>query len=195
MNARERILDAASEVMRTKGLTSATTKEIARVAGCSEGLLYKHFRDKEELLVHVLKERMPTFTEALDPGRASVEANLVAVAHGALRFFQRSFPIMASMAAQPALMAATRDAMRKYGGGPQHPVDALAEYLRAEQRLGRVAAGAAVQPVAALIMGACFQQGFLSYVAEGAEGADIPESTAVTLVQPLLGALLPARDR
>ena len=35
--------------MRGKGLVRATTKEIARAAGLSEGTLYNHFANKEEL--------------------------------------------------------------------------------------------------------------------------------------------------
>ncbi|MQY02360.1 TetR/AcrR family transcriptional regulator [Actinomadura macrotermitis] len=191
MNARERILDAAAEIMRSQGVARATTKEIARAAGCSEALLYKNFRDKNELLAQVLKERMPPFGETLVPGAATVEANLVATVHGALRFYQRAFPMMASMAAQPALMAATRDAMRELGTGPHMPLRGLESYLAAERDLGRVAAGADVGAAAALLLGACFQQGFLRYVSEGPEGDELPESAAAALVGTLLPVLLP----
>ncbi len=115
MSARERILDAAADIMRRHGVARATTKEIAKAAGYSEALLYKHFRDKEELMLSVLKERMPPFTSMGVPGEETVEANLVAVVHGGLRFYRLAFPMMASMAAQPRLMNATRESLRKYG--------------------------------------------------------------------------------
>jgi AcrR family transcriptional regulator len=188
MSARERILDAAAEIMRTRGVAGATTKEIARAAGCSEALLYKHFRDKEQVLMHVLKERMPTFTAALAPGEATVEANLVTVAHAGLRFYQRGFPMMASMIAQPGLMAATRDGLRRYDAGPHQPVRAVAEYLSAERELGRVAAGADTDAVAALLLGACFQQGFLAHLGDEPEAT---EAAAAALVRPLLAHLAP----
>ena len=57
--ARVRIVDAAHELMLTIGLARATTKEIAKAAGCSEAALYKHFASKEDLFVTVLKERLP----------------------------------------------------------------------------------------------------------------------------------------
>ena len=44
-STRDRMLDAAYTVMRTRGLARATTKEIAREAGFSEAALYKHFED------------------------------------------------------------------------------------------------------------------------------------------------------
>jgi len=191
LSARERILDAAADIMRRHGGAGATTKEIAKAAGYSEALLYKHFRDKEELLLSVLKERMPPSTSMGVPGEGTVESNLVAIVHGGLRFYRRAFPLMASMVAQPRLLTATRDSLRKYGAGPRAPVLALARYLDAERGLGRVAAGADTAAVAALLMGACFQQGFLHYFEEGDEGPDLPESVARDLVRPVLAELLP----
>lgn len=119
------------------------------------------------------------------------EANLVAVVHGGLRFYRQAFPMMASMVAQRRLMEATRDSLRKYGAGPQEPVHALTRYLDAERDLGRVAEDADTRAVAALLMGACFQQGFLHYFVEGETGPDLPESFARGLVRPVLPVLLP----
>jgi len=89
MSTRERILDAAAAVMREHGVAHATTKQIARTAGYSEALLYKHFHDKEDILLHVLQERMPAFTATAAAGEGTVEVNLVEVAHSALRYAQR----------------------------------------------------------------------------------------------------------
>ncbi|WP_433478416.1 TetR/AcrR family transcriptional regulator [Spirillospora sp. CA-142024] len=191
MSARERILDAAADIMRRHGVARATTKEIAKAAGYSEALLYKHFRDKEELMLNVIKERMPAFAKACVPGEGSLESNLVTIVHGGLRFYRQAFPMMASMVAQPRLMVATRESLRKYGAGPQEPVRALTRYLDAERGLGRVTADADTAAVAALLMGACFQQGFLHYFAEGDGGPDLPESVARDLVRPVLAELLP----
>jgi AcrR family transcriptional regulator len=191
LSARERILDAAADIMRRHGVAGATTKEIARASGYSEALLYKHFRDKDELMLSVLKERMPPFTSMGVPGEGTVESNLVGIVHGGLRFYRRTFPMMVSMAAQPRLLQATRESLRKYGAGPQEPVRALARYLDAERDLGRVAPAADTGAVAALLMGACFQQGFLRYFAEGEDAADLPESFARELVRPVLAEVLP----
>lgn len=188
MSARERILDAAADVMREHGVAHATTKQIARAAGYSEALLYKHFRDKEQILLHVMQERMPSFTATAVPGQGTVEANLTAVAHGALRFYRNGFPMMASMVAQPRLMAAVRESLSRYGAGPHHPVNALAGYLAAERDLGRVSADADLDAAAALLMGACFQQAFFRYYSDG---PDFFEPDAAALVQPLLSALSP----
>ena len=95
--ARVRILDAAHELMLTIGLARATTKEIAKAAGCSEAALYKYFASKEELFVTVLKERLPRLSPLLagltaDPGERTVEENLTEIAREAALFYAAELP-------------------------------------------------------------------------------------------------------
>ncbi|HEV7931662.1 MAG TPA: helix-turn-helix domain-containing protein [Actinomadura sp.] len=192
LTTRDRILDAAAEIMRTRGIVRATTREIARVAGFSEATLYKHFRDKEELLLHVLQERLPSFTGFTDrPGEGTVEDNLLQVARGALAFYHRTFPMLGSVLAEPRFMAAHRESLRKYDAGPERPIARLSAYLKAEQELGRVSAGADPDAAAALLLGACFQQAFLRHYAEGPEVGQVPESTAVALARTIARSILP----
>jgi AcrR family transcriptional regulator len=46
----QRILDAATRVFGRDGVSGATTREIARVARVNEVTLFRHFRNKNELL-------------------------------------------------------------------------------------------------------------------------------------------------
>ncbi|GAA5768496.1 TetR/AcrR family transcriptional regulator [Streptosporangium roseum] len=171
-STRERIVDAAAQVMRTQGLARATTKEIARTAGCSEALLYKHFRAKEDLFLAVLQERLPgdlprlLATLAGEAGRNTVAGNLERVAHAAIIFYDESFPIAASIFSELRLLDGYRTAMRERSAGPQTVNLGLAAYLRAEQALGRVRPDADPEAVAALLLGACLQHAFLSHFTE-----------------------------
>jgi AcrR family transcriptional regulator len=47
---RDRLIDAAEECMRTKGIRATTVSEVAELAGVSRGWLYRHFPDKISLL-------------------------------------------------------------------------------------------------------------------------------------------------
>ncbi|MCX8559319.1 helix-turn-helix domain containing protein [Mycolicibacterium mucogenicum] len=47
---RDRLIDAAEECMRAKGIRATTVSEVAEAAGVSRGWLYRHFPDKVTLL-------------------------------------------------------------------------------------------------------------------------------------------------
>jgi AcrR family transcriptional regulator len=51
---REQILEAATRVFAEKGFRRATTREVAREAGVSEGTIYNYFEDKDALLIAIM---------------------------------------------------------------------------------------------------------------------------------------------
>lgn len=190
MGTRDRILDAAAEIMRDRGVVHATTKEIAKVAGYSEAALYKHFSDKEDIILNVLRHRMPGPSAVRpEPGQSTVEDNLTALARDALSFYQQSLPLLGGLLAQPQRMAAHRDSMRRHGAGPGHAIANIAEYLRAERQLGRVAADADVLTAASMLDGTCFHQSFLRYYESGANAAPAPDDLARGLARTLISGL------
>jgi len=191
--ARVRILDAAHELMLTVGLARATTKEIAKGAGCSEAALYKYFASKEELFIQVLAERLPKLSPLLsdlaaEPGRHPLEENLTEIARRAALFYEQSFPIAASLYAEPQLKRRHDEAMRQMGTGPHWPIRLLDTYLRAEQAAGRVRADADTFAAASLLLGACAQRAF-AYDATETGGAPPVDDFARRLARTLLGGL------
>ena len=52
---REQIVEAATRVFAQKGFRRATTREVAREAGISEGTIYNYFEDKDALLMAILQ--------------------------------------------------------------------------------------------------------------------------------------------
>lgn len=60
-----RLLKAATEVFAKAGVTGATTREIARVAGVNEVTLFRHFQSKEQLLGAVVQHVTALQAEAL----------------------------------------------------------------------------------------------------------------------------------
>ena len=197
METRERMVEAAERVMRSKGLARSTTKEIAREAGYSEGAIYKHFESKEELFICVLTERLPSFVGILGelPRRAGQEALggvLGEVASAALAFYGESFPMSASVFSEPGLLARHREEIHKRGAGPQKANEALAAYLEDERKLGRVREDADPEAAAAMLLGACFQRAFFkSFSGE----SDVPvqeEGFVENIVRTLVRSLSPS---
>lgn len=198
MNTRDKILDAAAHVMRTRGFARTTTKEIARAAGYSEATLYKHFQDKTDLFLAVLHAKLPTFRPfaeelARKPGAGSLRDNLAATARAAIEFYRESFPMTASIFAEPDLLAAHRTSAARRGAGPHRPVEALARYLRAEQEAGRIRPEADPDAGAALLLGACLQYAFLLSFAQRELDPQAVEAYAGSLADTLVTGLTTAR--
>lgn len=192
--ARVRLVDAAHELMLTKGLARTTTKEIARAAGCSEAALYKNFLSKEELFVVVLQERLPKvdLRELIaDPGAGerSVEENLTDIARQAALFYEQSFPIAASLYAEPRLKERHDAAMRELGTGPHLPIRGVDTYLRAEQTAGRVRPDADTYAAASLLLGACAQRAFAYDATVTGEPPQPLDDFAASLARTLLTGL------
>lgn len=194
MSSRDRILDGAAEVMRTRGLANTTTKEIARAAGLSEAMLYKVFRDKVDLFLGVLSERLPRITVLSDDlaehaGPGTAPAGLRRLSAEVLSFYLESFPIAASIFSDPELLTRHREALGERGAGPHRVVEGVAAYLAAEQQAGRVAATVRPEVVAELLVGACLHRAFLVRFAGETATPDQIERFAADVVNALEPAL------
>jgi AcrR family transcriptional regulator len=193
-STRDRILDAAAHLMRTQGLASATTKEIARGADLSEAALYRHFRDQSEIFLCVMAERMPAFITAMKDlparvGRGHVGRTLEGIALGALAFYGEVAPMGASLFSEPELLARHREALRRERAGPHLALEKLSTYLRAEQNLGRLPKLLDADAVAALLLGACFQRAFIQRFS----GVQPSAHEEKRFVRRLIRTLLPQR--
>lgn len=71
VRTRERILAAATEVFARRGLHGARVADIAEEAGIAYGLVYHHFRNKEEILAAIFQERWGRHLEYLAEVAAS----------------------------------------------------------------------------------------------------------------------------
>jgi AcrR family transcriptional regulator len=195
-DTRGRLLDAAAHVMRTLGFARTTTKEIARASGYSEATIYKHFPDKTALFLAVLRERLPSFVtfvrELDDADDRPVRDRVAGLARAAIAFYLESFPVSASIFAEPTLLAAHRAALAGRAGGPRYPLTALTDYLRREQRRGRIRAEADCAGAAALLLGACFQYAFLCCFEQRQPAADEIGAYAASVTGTLLAGIVAA---
>lgn len=53
---RRQLLETAAKVFATRGYRGATTAELARAAGVTEPILYRHFKSKLDLFINLLHE-------------------------------------------------------------------------------------------------------------------------------------------
>ncbi|MET8986231.1 helix-turn-helix domain-containing protein [Nonomuraea wenchangensis] len=188
MGTRERIVDAAEQVVREFGIVGATTKRIAAAAGCSEALLYKHFPGKESLLLAVLLERLPALGPALTrlrraAGTGDVADHLTAFTLAALEFYTRAAGIAAGVLADPSLTEGFRAMLARSGSGPHVPILALADVIAGEQDRDRIDRKIDPGAAASMLMGACFHRANLSYYVDP---PDDDAAWAAAIVRTLL---------
>ncbi len=167
IDTRSRIIQAAAAIMYQKGIARATTKEIARQAGCSEGNLYNHFGSKQEIFLAILNEQLPEFVPLLATlperiGCGPIKETLRQIARAALRFFNQSIPMGAAFFAERTLLARHRVLLKERNAGPHKFNEAVRDYLRAEQIAGRVNGTRDPETVADILIGACFTRAYWS---------------------------------
>jgi len=166
VNRRSDILRAAEKLMRSRGLSGVTTRQISQEVGCSEGALYVHFKGRLELLLAMLEESLPGMLRPLQVLRESVghgspHHNLVRALEGIFKFHQRIVPATAGLFAEPELLAAYRNSLERQGKGPHLSTRVLEEYIHSEQRLARIDSRVDANFAAYLLMSASFYRAFI----------------------------------
>lgn len=133
----ERLLEVAREVFCEFGY-SATTAQIARRAGISEGTLFKRFASKEALFSAAIGlDELPRWWQRLrgQAGQGEVRANLEDICTRFLELARGLMPrlmLVWSRGTQPPPKLACEHDPH------EQALEALAAYLRAEVQLGRV---------------------------------------------------------
>jgi AcrR family transcriptional regulator len=144
-DTRQALIEAATEVFLKRGFARATTKEIAQIAGLAEGTIYRHFDDKYALFHEIflslagdIVAELARFPERA--GQGTVRDNLEHLLGLVGRLVEHTASLMASMWADPevARSFAAYVHERAPEGLESGPVAIVAEYIRAEQRLGRI---------------------------------------------------------
>ncbi len=187
---RVHILAAAHQVIRERGLAGATTKEIARRAGYSEGSIYNHFQDKLDLVSCVIAENLPDLWVTVQEltqkvGQATVQANLERVAEVAQIFFYEMIPLSSAVFADPELRRRYRDQVAKTGG-PINDYQAISAYIQAEQTLGRLTSELDAATMTLALLGSCHEYASLAHVLTPEQMPVPPEKFAQRVVAALL---------
>jgi AcrR family transcriptional regulator len=187
---RRHILDAAEQVIKDYGMKHATTRVIAKHAGCAEGSIYRYFPDKHALIMEIIKSRYPAFLELVSQlpervGKGTVRRNLEELAVSALVFYRAIIPMVAGTMAEPKLLHEQRRHFEETKSGPTKVFGSVTAYVRGEQRLGRISDRPAPEQVARLLLGGCFSEAFMEHML----GEDVTMTTDEHLARELVRAL------
>jgi TetR/AcrR family fatty acid metabolism transcriptional regulator len=151
---RERILQAATEVFARRGFHGARVADIAELAGIAYGLVYHHFRNKDEILAAIFSERWSAYVRYIDDMATSEEPFRAQVGH-LLHFW------IVTWREEPHLMTVMiNEISRSYEFLESHDVgtvlvafDAVERLIQRAQSRGEVREGLDAQLVTYAILG------------------------------------------
>jgi hypothetical protein len=119
-------------------------------------------------------------------GRGSPHRNLATALQGILNFHRRVLPVTCGLFAEPELLDAYRQSLARQRKGPHLSMAALAEYIVAEQKLGRIPSGVDPELAAYLLMSSSFFCAFMELFSGKPSELSWAES-----VKRLIAAILP----
>lgn len=152
---RNRILEAARDLLETQGLTALTTRAVATHAGVTEASLFNNFGDKTGLLQALINEAMPEQTtlikhiseDALDDQK-QIDTWLLEVFEAAIAYFERVLPIAAS-SLTGSKVSVPRDRVK----GFYTPRQMLSDRLRELKESNRIKRDITPELTAVMLMG------------------------------------------
>lgn len=152
----KQILEAARQVFLAEGF-GASTIEIARRAGVSEGSIFKRFSTKEDLFFAAMGEaNTPQWIRSLEtlPGQGNVRDNLVAISFRMIEFLREAIPRIVMLHSKGALPPDRPDLSES---PLAQNLRALTVFFEEEMKLGRIRPGNPEVP-ARFLLGALTSQ-------------------------------------
>lgn len=156
-NARELLFEAAERVLLQDGVSGLTSRAVTAAAGVAKGVVHRHFVNFDAFLAELVLDRVaqldgPMTALCQAAGTGILADNLVDALTAVFS------PLAVSV---PALVI-TRDGLRKYlreAGAARFPLITegsarIAEYLAAEQAMGRVAESTDIVTLSHTLIGA-----------------------------------------
>jgi AcrR family transcriptional regulator len=145
-------------LLAAHGLTGLTTRVIAREAEVSDGVLYNHFSDKDDLVVTALADQITTVVQrhldtCPEPGEQDLPAGLALLARLSLGFQAEILPLLAALLSRPELVHRLLTQVHTNEPGPQQILARVVDFLAAEQQRGTVAKDVDPVTVAHVLVG------------------------------------------
>ncbi len=189
----EDILDAARAVLLEAGW-SATSADVAKRAGVSEGTVFNRFKSKDELFHRAIVGTAAPIWLARLPARigaSTFEEQVTEIAHDGIAFFRVLIPfIMLGWSNQPGSFH--RDIPVETG--PIGGLKRVGAYFAEEMKLGRVATHDP-EVVARVFVGALWNFVSMELMFEAQKHLPMPETTYVrSMVRLMFEGLKPSSE-
>ena len=164
------ILTAAERIAVDHGVAAVTTKEVARIAGCSQGSIYNHFHDRSDLLAQVVANRMLSIAHAIESGGGVSRGvgrkdRLRQIVHAVATAYQQLIALSTSLVADAEVRLRFASVLEERGASPECISDAVTALLTSAQTDGLIRSDIDAAAVASLLTGACHQGALHAHLA------------------------------
>ena len=159
------LIEAATQVFAEKGFDAATTRAVAELAGCSEGLIHRYFGGKRGLLIAILNAMGETMYEDRAeqcPAQDTLEAEIEQLMLWPLERYWEQRDFMRVSVSQSVIDPDVGLAVRDRLNGVH--VAFMTDRLKWHQEARRIRADADVAAIALSISGLNISLGFLAQV-------------------------------
>ncbi|WP_275291733.1 TetR/AcrR family transcriptional regulator [Amycolatopsis sp. La24] len=155
-DVRAQLFDAAERVLLREGPSGLTSRAVTTEADCAKGVLHRHFEDFDAFLAALVLDRIHRLEARAEDLHAGTGDVVETVAEVLTEVFSS---VAVSIVALITFRDELRHRLRAARPGPGIPLatDAahvLANYLAAEQELGRISPDADVKTLAPTLIGA-----------------------------------------
>jgi AcrR family transcriptional regulator len=195
-DTKAKILEAAAQLLRDKGISWTTTREIARAAGLSDAAIYSHFKSRGDLLNALIPASLVDYRGSADAflkrvGKGTIKGNLKFLMNLARDFYTEASPKIALILVEPELF--NDPGNRPISHAKTNKAETfMADYIRAEQRMGRINEEADAAAIGAIIIATAFYEGFTAGLMGTAFTALRP-SSAESIIDALIVGLAPRK--
>jgi AcrR family transcriptional regulator len=157
---REHLVAATEHLLEHRSLGELTTRAIAHHAGVSDGVLYNHFADKADLVMAAMVRRYGRLVEQLEAaiptaGEGSLLGNVQAYGRSLSAVESDVLLHGAALLGHPPLLHRFWAEIHRTPFGIDRLRRPLADYLSAEQQIGRVTAEVDVEAAVTVVFGVC----------------------------------------
>ncbi|WP_328477922.1 TetR/AcrR family transcriptional regulator [Actinoplanes sp. NBC_00393] len=152
-DVREQLFAAADRILLSEGPTGLTSRAVTDSAGCAKGVLHRHFADFDAFLAEYVLDRATRLDTSLadSAGTGTVVDNVTAALTGV--FESVAVAIVALITFRDELRARLRDTWPAGVPVLTEACEMIGRYLAEERALGRLAANADVDTLAAVLIG------------------------------------------
>ncbi len=149
------IIDAALRLIDKKGIQNLTTRNLAREVGITEPGLYRHFRNKEDILAGILgmfRRTIGTSMESIMAGGGTAVEKIGAMYLGKLRRFEDN-PSLAAVIFSEEIFQNSRKLSREVLSLLENTRENVESLIRDGMKTGEIPKGAPAGQLALIVMG------------------------------------------